>query len=107
MDRGQRYKTYQKTLATAVGISVALHVIALVWLKLEVPAFDDPEPGLDALAAAAGRSRGRCELWERDNAASRKPSNVPSSAALRAALDASGRLPELCEIYRCQNYKER
>lgn len=45
MDRGQRYRNYQKTLTAAIGVSIGVHLVALAWLKLEVPSFDDPEPG--------------------------------------------------------------
>lgn len=45
MDRGQRYRSYQKTLTAAIGVSVGLHLVALAWLKLDVPKFDEPEPG--------------------------------------------------------------
>lgn len=44
MDRAQG-RTYRRTLAAAVGVSVAVHLAALAWLKLTVPTFDDPEPG--------------------------------------------------------------
>ncbi|MDH3733951.1 MAG: hypothetical protein OEU54_10475 [Gemmatimonadota bacterium] len=45
MDRGQRQRTYRRTLIAAIGISVGVHLVALAWLKLDVPVFEDREPG--------------------------------------------------------------
>ena len=45
MDRGKSHRTYRRTLTIAIGLSVAVHLVALAWLKLTVPVFEETEPG--------------------------------------------------------------
>ncbi|MFV1987398.1 MAG: hypothetical protein ACC682_08950 [Gemmatimonadota bacterium] len=43
MDRRQRARSYRTTLGVAIGISVGVHILALAWVKLSVPTFDEPQ----------------------------------------------------------------
>ncbi|MDX1394272.1 MAG: hypothetical protein R3195_07775 [Gemmatimonadota bacterium] len=43
MDRAERTRSYRRTLAIAIGVSLGAHLLALAWVRLTVPTFADRE----------------------------------------------------------------